>query len=123
MNKTFEKINAIKELIRNNKNENKRASLIFMSPDAIGLYFFNGCNLSSLISIESLSKYTELDIKQKQIRERNELANTSFSKLRPKIGAANTKRFLVHWFGLQEIIKGFIFSEKKGNIFLLINSW
>ena len=116
-NKVSEKLNAIKELMINNKNENKIASFMFILPDAIGLYFLIGWSLSSFISTESLSKYTELEVKQKHIRAKNDFINSSFSKLRPKIGAAKTNRFLVHWFGLQDMNIALIFFGKKFNIF------
>ncbi len=103
----FETNNAINKLIINKKKENIIASFIFKVPAAIGLNFLIGWILSSFISITSFKRYIALDIKQKQIRAKNDLKKTLSSKLNPKIGAANTNKFFVHCLGLQDVISDF----------------
>ena len=80
--------------------EKKIALLIETRPDAIGLNFFEGCCLSLSISIESLTKSIELEIRQKDIKHTKEEIQTSNICEKEKNGAAKTIRFLVHCFGL-----------------------
>ena len=89
-------------------------------PEAIGLNFLSGWILSSFTSITSFKRYIELDIKQKQIRAKNDLKKTLISKLNPKIGAANTNRFFVHCLGLQDVINVFALFVINFKLFKLI---
>ena len=65
-------------------------------PDAITLNFFVGCFLSLFLSIESLIKYIEEEIKQNAIKAFIETNKVFVSNEKAKSGAKNTKRFLVH---------------------------
>ena len=59
-----------------------------------------GWFLSWFLSIESLIRYIEEESKQNDINAFIEIINIFVSKEKAKSGAKNTKRFLVHWFGL-----------------------
>ena len=59
-----------------------------------------GCFLSLFLSIESLIKYIEEEIKQNDMNDLIESINICDSNEKAKSGAENTNRFLVHWLGL-----------------------
>ncbi len=67
-----------------------------INPDAITLYFFVGCFLSLFLSTQSLIRYIEEEIKQKDKNAFNEAINISGSKEKAKKGAKNTIIFLLH---------------------------
>ena len=70
-------------------------------PDAITLNFFVGWFISCFLSNESLIRYIEEESKQNDINAFIETNNICISNEKAKNGAKNTKRSLVHWFGLQ----------------------
>ena len=76
--------------------ESINADFIETTPDAINLYFFVGCSLSFSLSMESLIKYIDEEIKQNAINALIEVSKVCESKENAKIGAKNTSRFLVH---------------------------
>ena len=83
-----------------NIKESLIADFIETRPEAITLNFFVGCFLSWFLSIESLIRYIEEESKQNDKNALIEIINILVSKEKAKSGAKNTKRFLVHWFGL-----------------------
>ena len=55
-----------------------------------------GCFLSLFLSIESLIKYMDEEIKQNAIKAFIETKKVSFSKEKAKSGTKKTNKFLVH---------------------------
>ena len=68
--------------------------------------------MSFSLSIESLIKYIEEEIKQNAKKACKESIKIFFSKEKAKRGAKNTNRFLVHWWGLVAKNKFLIFLIK-----------
>ena len=62
----------------------------------MGLYFFVGCILSLFLSTQSLIRYIEEEIKQKDKNAFSEAINISGSNSKAKKGAKNTIIFLLH---------------------------
>ena len=94
------KLNPINKLIIRNIKESLIADFIETKPEAITLNFLVGCFLSWFLSIESLIRYIEEEIKQNDINAFIEIIKIWVSKEKAKSGAKNTNRFLDHWFGL-----------------------
>ena len=94
--KNLFKLNPIKRLIISNPKDRIIADCIVTKPDAITLNFFVGCFLSLFLSMESLIKYIEEEIKQNDINAFIEIKTICFSNEKAKSGAKNTNRFLVH---------------------------
>ena len=84
----------------------------------MGLYFFMGCNLSLLKSIQSFNKYIEDDIRLNTINVLRQDDNTSKLNLKDSKGTTRTSRFFDQCLGRIAINKGVIVS--KMNIYKLI---
>ena len=76
--------------------DNLIADFIDTKPDAINLNFFVGCFLSLFLSIESLIKYIDEEIKQNAIKAFMQIKKVSLSKEKANTGAKNTNTFLIH---------------------------
>ena len=95
------------EIIKN--IERIEADLVDIWPEGIGRFDFIGCFLSKLISIISLKIYTELEIKQKQIKTIKVENQVIKENSNVKNVAAKINKFFVHCLGLHVFRRAFKF--------------
>ena len=79
----------------------------------MGLYFFIGCNLSLLKSMQSFNKYIEDDIRLNTINVLRQDDHTSKLNLKDSKGTTKTSRFFDQCLGRIAINKGVILNKMK----------